>query len=93
MAKLNQLSHQENISGRRNVSERVHQAKYSFTCVGENIASGRMSIEQLMQGWMNSKNHRHNILNKVYRDIGTAVACADNGTYYWCVVFGRRMVK
>ncbi|CAF1115967.1 unnamed protein product [Rotaria sordida] len=91
MAKLNQLSHEENLSGRKTVGNRAHQAGYHYSAVGENIASGQTSVGEVMQGWMNSPGHRRNILNGTYRHIGAAIAQSANGTCFWCVVLGREM--
>lgn len=89
MARLNELSHEENIPGRRTVGDRARKTRYPFSTVGENIASGQMSVAQVMNGWMGSPAHRHNILNGTYRNIGVAVVQSTTGTNYWCVVFGR----
>ena len=91
MAQLNQLSHEENVPGRKGVGDRARQARYTFSLVGENIAAGQTSISQVMQGWMASPGHRKNILNGTYRHIGAAVARSANGTSYWCVVLARRL--
>ncbi|CAF3035806.1 unnamed protein product [Rotaria sp. Silwood2] len=91
MAQLNQLSHGESIPGQATVGDRAHQAGYHYSAVGENIASGQTTVEQVMQSWMHSPGHRSNILNGTYRHIGAAVAQSANGTRFWCVVLGQRM--
>lgn len=51
---------------------------YSYWTVGENIAYGsgsQGSPANIMNAWMNSTEHRHNILNGKFRQIGI-------GTYY-----------
>ena len=57
--------------------------------VGENIAMGYRSTQDVMRGWMNSKGHRANILNSGYRRIGVAAYRAKNGTIWWCQQFLR----
>ncbi len=69
------------------VSDRVKTQKYDYRRVGENIASGRLTIEQVMEGWMKSESHRKNILGG-FSQIGAAVVRDENGIPYWCVVFG-----
>lgn len=54
--------------------------------VGENIAYGQRTPEQVMQGWMNSSGHRANILSSNFTTIG--IGCFEyNGTYYWSQAF------
>ncbi|SFQ30344.1 CAP domain-containing protein [Salibacterium halotolerans] len=54
---------------------------------GENIAAGQRSPEQVVEGWMNSKGHRENILNEDFTHIG--VGHAEGGSYghYWTQMF------
>jgi uncharacterized protein YkwD len=54
--------------------------------VGENIARGYRSPEDVMAAWMDSEGHRDNILNCGYDVIG--VGLNDNG-WYWTQMFGR----
>lgn len=54
---------------------------------GENIASGYVSPEDVMNGWMNSPGHRSNIMNGKFEYIG--VGCySDNGMLCWVQIFG-----
>ena len=55
--------------------------------MGENIATGQTSPEQVMNAWMNSSGHRANILGSTYKSIG--IGCVYiQGTYYWVQCFG-----
>ncbi|HET7272117.1 MAG TPA: CAP domain-containing protein [Rubrobacter sp.] len=50
---------------------------YSFYMIGENIAYGSGSYgepDSIMNSWMKSDEHRHNILNGKYREIGIGVS-------------------
>ncbi|MGE3822376.1 MAG: CAP domain-containing protein [Isosphaeraceae bacterium] len=67
-------------------AERIDRQGYPFRNAGENVARGQRSVEQVMDGWMNSPGHRKNILGK-YSEIGLAVVHDDEGTPYWCVNF------
>jgi uncharacterized protein YkwD len=89
MAQTQQMSHFENINGRRTVGERAHQAGYMWSAVGENVAAGQTTVASVMTAWMNSPGHRKNILNGNYKHIGVGITRGSNGVYYWCVVFGR----
>jgi uncharacterized protein YkwD len=55
--------------------------------VGENIAAGYPDAASVMEGWMNSKGHRANILNCGYEVIGIGIA-ERGGTIYWVQKFG-----
>lgn len=55
----------------------------SFTGAAENIASGQRTAEEAMNSWMNSTEHRANILNPTYNQIGVGVARDNNGKLFW----------
>lgn len=50
--------------------------------VGENIAAGQISPENVMYSWMNSAGHRENILNSDYTKIGVGCFISGNRTYW-----------
>lgn len=64
-----------------------------FILVGENIASGQNSPEQVFESWIKSIGHRNNIMNKNFTDIGCGYALSRNKTPYWCVCFGKSKFK
>lgn len=57
-----------------------------YRYIGENIAYGQRSPEEVMNGWMNSPGHRANILSPNVEYIGIGVA-QRNGVYYWTQFF------
>lgn len=61
----------------------------SYHIVGENIAAGQFTIEEVFVAWMNSEGHRANILNKDFTDIGISLYYDPNSTYkyYWVQMF------
>lgn len=61
-----------------------------FTAAGENIASGQATPEQVMKAWMNSKDHRANIMNAKFEQIGVGYARGGSGRYYWTQMFMSR---
>ncbi|MEM8933571.1 MAG: CAP domain-containing protein, partial [Acidobacteriota bacterium] len=73
------------------VLDRVRATGYRPLRVGENIASGQTAGEQVMTGWMNSPDHRANILHPAFRELGVGVASGrgPDGQYrvYWVQVF------
>ncbi|UJR17095.1 hypothetical protein I4U23_003992 [Adineta vaga] len=88
MAKTKHMSHEENIHGHKTVGERAHRARYSWTTIGENVATGQTSASSVMNGWMHSQGHRENILNGNFRNIGIGIAKDENNVIYWCMVLG-----
>lgn len=57
-----------------------------YRYIGENIAYGQNSPEDVMNAWMNSSGHRANILSENFDYIGIGVTYR-NGTYYWSQFF------
>ena len=54
---------------------------------GENIAAHQATPAAVMESWMNSTDHRNNILNSSFVSIG--IGCyVCGGTYYWVQTFG-----
>ena len=63
--------------------------KQGWRMMGENIAMGQRTEDQVMNGWMQSSGHRSNILNRGYEYIGVGIAKGNRGLF-WCVVFGKK---
>ncbi|KAG1712018.1 hypothetical protein DVH05_009258 [Phytophthora capsici] len=70
-------------------SMRITQAGFVWTAVGENVAAGQETISDVMTAWMNSPEHKANILGD-YKMFGTAYAYSADTTYqhYWTQDFG-----
>ncbi len=71
--------------------ERANLAGYGYSNLGENIAAGQTSIAQVMQGWLDSKDHCNAIMNGAYTEV--AVACVSTTRFkypsYWTMELGR----
>ena len=73
MATLNFFSH-TGLDG-STFSARNEAAGYTgWTWMGENIAAGQPTADDVFQAWMNSPGHRANILNPRYLRVGIGVA-------------------
>lgn len=48
-------------------------AGYNYQTAGENLAYGFATAADTLTGWMNSSEHRANILNTSYRDVGFGI--------------------
>jgi uncharacterized protein YkwD len=49
--------------------ERINKVGYHFRNITENIAKGQTSPQQVVNSWINSSDHCHNIMND-YKEIG-----------------------
>ncbi|RLN88154.1 hypothetical protein BBJ28_00009063 [Nothophytophthora sp. Chile5] len=61
------------------MSERITEAGYDWSGIAENVAAGQVDVNEVMDAWMNSEGHRHNILGD-YTMLGTAYAFNADGT-------------
>ena len=62
----------------------------NFDYVGENIAMGQgVPVSALHLAWMQSQDHRDNILSPGFQDVGIGVYCAPNGSIWATADFGR----
>lgn len=88
MAAKDTLSHDLGVTLR----ERVTAAGYDGA-VGENVAGGQQTLEQAIQGWLNSPAHRDTLLSSKFTEFGLAVAGVPAGTrskygIYWAFIAG-----
>jgi uncharacterized protein YkwD len=81
-------------SGGNTLADRIEAVRYRYRLVGENIAAGFASGIDVVDSWMESEEHRDNILNCEFEEIGVGYIFVDedpgNETwhYYWVQVFG-----
>lgn len=66
----------------RGTAERVSDAGYDWSRYGENIARGQDNPAEVVDGWMNSTEHRENILDCRFEQMGVGLAF-DGDTPYW----------
>jgi uncharacterized protein YkwD len=71
--------------------QRINQAGYTWTAIGENIAAGQTTPGAVVNGWMKSTGHCTNIMNSKYKHLGVGYYYAGTSTYkhYWTQNFGR----
>jgi uncharacterized protein YkwD len=72
MAKHNYFEH-EDLTG-RTPADRVRAVGYQEKLVGENIAYGPKSAEEVVQGWLDSPGHCENIMDPRFAEMGIAYA-------------------
>jgi hypothetical protein len=59
-----------------------------WTALGENLAAGQGSVPSVMSAWEASPDHRANILDPSYTDIGVGLTTTAGGVSYWGQEFG-----
>lgn len=64
--------------------------KLGFNKVGENIAWGQNSEQDVMNSWLWSPGHRANIMSTAYNRIGCGASYSKYNRLYWCVCFGYK---
>jgi len=83
-----------NILGRASkFDERITYNGYlKYHTVGENIAGGQKSLDEVMKAWMKSPGHCANIMKADYTEVGVAIVERSNTTYgiYWAQSFGSQ---
>ncbi|RFZ85023.1 CAP domain-containing protein [Mucilaginibacter terrenus] len=74
----------------RSMEDRIVFAGYYFKgfksfMIGENIAFGQTSIDEVMAGWFKSEGHCKNLMNPGFQEVGVAEV-----NKYWVQDFGGR---
>jgi uncharacterized protein YkwD len=75
------------------VRERARAAGYDWRNIGENIAEGQFSVDEVMDTWMHSPGHRENILDPDFKQLGVGLELGRSGGAYrvvWVQAFGTR---
>jgi len=70
-------------------AQRVAEAGYSYRLIGENIASGPETPQEVVQGWLASPAHCQNLMDARFADMGVAYAASRSGEprIYWVQEF------
>jgi uncharacterized protein YkwD len=73
------------------VEGRANQEGYAWRSIGENVAAGQGSPEQVVKGWLSSPGHCANIMNDRFTEMGAAYANDSKSAaiIYWTQVFGK----
>jgi uncharacterized protein YkwD len=73
-------------------SDRVRKSGYAPRLTAENIARGPLSVDEAMDNWLSSRDHRRNLLHPGFTDLGVGIAVGRNSggyTVVWVQDFGR----
>ena len=91
MAHFQRMAHVLPESKLPTLGDRARFVGYPFNRLAENVALGYPSAESVVEGWMNSRGHRENILNGAVAETGIGIMKSRDGGIYFCQVFGRQM--
>jgi len=71
--------------------QRISAAGYAWVEAGENLASGVMTADAVVEGWLHSPGHCANLMQPAYTEMGVAFAVnpRDAAGVYWALEFGR----
>ena len=93
------LSHYAQIRAKEITKKFAHTRPSGYSCftvipkpyrmVGENIAAGQRSASEVVTAWMNSPDHRANIMNPKFRELGMGYLYLADSKYkhYWAQLF------
>ena len=93
------LNHYAQIRAKEITKKFAHTRPSGYSCftvipkpyrmVGENIAAGQRSANEVVTAWMNSPDHRANIMNPKFRELGMGYLYLQDSKYkhYWAQLF------
>ena len=84
MAERERLSHRG--SWFAGLGRRLRRVDYPYAAAVENIGEGHRDAAEIVRGWMESPEHRVNMLSRQITDAGFGVARAENGRLHWSMV-------
>lgn len=78
----------------RSMADRVNETGYRWSSIGENIAVGQRSPEQVVQGWLDSPGHCRNMMAPQFKELGvgyynTGGSSGFTPGRYWVQNFAR----
>jgi uncharacterized protein YkwD len=70
---------------------RATRAGYDWLGIGENVAAGQTSAEEVVNGWLASPSHCATLMDPRYSETGIAFALNPDSEHgiYWAQAFGR----
>jgi len=92
MAKNNFFSHKGSNGSRADT--RAKQQKITFQAYSENLAMNchyPQPARYAIQGWLKSKEHYDNLIDKQYTETGISAVYAGDGCWYFTQVFCKRI--
>lgn len=75
----------------RRPSDRARAAGFQYREIAENLAEGQFTAEEVVERWLESSDHRRNVLRKTATHHGLGLATAERDgrvEVYWCQMIG-----
>ena len=70
--------------------DRIEYYNYDFYYIGENIAKGYQTLDDVIQGWLDSDGHCKNMMDPHFTELGMSLMLADDKyRKYWTQDFGQ----
>jgi uncharacterized protein YkwD len=91
MARFQKMAHVLPESSLPTLADRARHVGYPFGHIAENVAVGFPNAKTVVEGWMASKGHRANILERNVAETGIGIFRSPGGAVYYCQVFGRQL--
>ena len=93
LAKTHTLSHSgENVreypADQKKLNDHVVRAGYQYTKLGENVAAGHNSAQEVFQAWIDSPSHRLTIETSRFTALGLGLSAGPRRNY-WTQVFAQ----
>lgn len=88
MISQNFFAHENPVTG-STLKDRAAEFNYQYLVIGENLAAGQQSPQEVMTAWMNSPGHRANILDARFTELGVSVRIGGQYGVYWVQEFGK----
>jgi uncharacterized protein YkwD len=72
-------------------AQRITRQGYRWSAVGENVAAGAGSADEVVSGWLQSPGHCANIMNPAFTEMGVSFVVNQHDDYavYWAQSFAR----
>lgn len=93
MARFKKMAHTIPDASLPTLGDRARYVGYVYGRISENVALDYPSAETVVEGWMNSRGHRGNILDREVVETGIGIARSAGGGVYYCQVFGRPLTS
>ena len=68
-------------------SDLLAEKQIPYGTMGENIAHGQKTPEEVVKDWMSSQGHKENILSQNFKYIGVGSFKGSDGSIYWVQLF------
>lgn len=91
MITTGEFSHTQTTEGFETIGKRVSSTGYNWMGVGENIASGNVAYENVLDGWVKSPGHCANLMDARFEEFGGACMASTDGKIAtkWAQAFAK----